>query len=38
MGVKPALAISAALFLRTKTLIDAGIGGVLYSFLDGRNS
>ncbi len=38
MGVKPTLAISAALFIRTQTLIDAGIGGVLYSFFDARKS
>lgn len=38
MGVKPTLAISAALFIRTQTLIDAGIGGVLYSFLDAQKS
>lgn len=31
MGVAPALAISTALFIRTKTLVDAGFGGILYS-------
>lgn len=37
MGVKPALAISTALFIRTKTLVDAGFGGILYSLMsEGR--
>ncbi|NJO77658.1 MAG: flippase-like domain-containing protein [Cyanobacteria bacterium RM1_2_2] len=34
MGIKPALAISTALFIRTKTLVDAGFGGILYSLMN----
>jgi hypothetical protein len=37
-GVQPAVAISTALLMRAKSLLDAGIGGLLYPLVSDGNS